>query len=78
MEEMLREARELLPVSCTARRKSTAREGLWPYMRETQAWPQRPDRAEGARQHPAKAAPGGESASAFSRRKQSVASPVGT
>ena len=75
---MLREARELLPVSCKPRRKSTARVGLLPYMRETQPWPQRPDRADQERQHPAKATPGGESASAFFRRKESVASPVGT
>lgn len=68
---MLREARELLPVSCKPRRKSTARVGLLPYMRETQPWPQRPDRADRALQQPAKASPGGES-TAFFQRKESV------
>ena len=46
--------------------------GLLPYTRETQPWPQRPDRADRALQHPAKASPGGESATAVFRRKESV------
>ena len=69
---MLRKARELLPVSCKPRRKSTARVGLLPYMRETQPWPQRPDLADWALQHPAKASPGGGGAAASFRRKGSI------
>lgn len=51
-EELPREAPQLLPASCMPRRRSLARVELLPYMRETQPWPQRPDRADRGLQHP--------------------------
>lgn len=70
-EEMLSEAHQLLPVSCMPRRRSTERVELLPYMRETQPWPQRPDRADCGLQHPAKVTPE-EQAPAFYQREESV------